>query len=149
MDGFSVSILIAAFSMWLGLNHPEFKGVTPPPVEVKFHSYTELCYLYFGENCNPGIGPVAEALYLNDTIYLPDVCNYNKDIYCQSLILHELVHHFQIYSEIDYAAKCPTNSKAPRELEAYMIQKKWLEEQGVNPWLYIDGMAVSSAGSCK
>lgn len=76
---------------------------------------------------NPDNGRV-HGLYINGTIYLSDAIPYG--VWRDSVILHELVHHYQ--------ADSPPVCLGQMEREAYEVQEQWLKERGVDIWDYLD-----------
>ena len=70
------------------------------------------------------------ALYNHDTKTVILQKHFSiKSIKDQSILLHELVHHFQFYwNPAKYKKMC----KGHVEREAYSIHRKWLEEKGYN-----------------
>lgn len=149
MEMLSIKALVAAFGIMLSSTHDApFKGVQPPPIQVEFRTDQQLCEMQFADRCSDDDTWEFAALYINNVMYLNEDCDYVLDQYCQSVILHELVHHYQDYSDVDYWRKCDVDPIAPMEAEAYEIQIKWLEEQGLDPWVFLDGLSVLSAGVC-
>lgn len=149
MVTFSIATWLAAFSVVLsGFDDSPFKGVSPPPVNVEFKTNEQLCAMQFADKCTPDSSWDFAAIYTLNTIHLNVDCDYNNDVYCQSVLLHELVHHYQAYSDVDYILKCDVDPVAPKEFEAYKIQIKWLEDQEVDPWKFLDGLSVMGASSC-
>ena len=72
------------------------------------------------------------------------VINSIKD---QSILLHELVHHFQYYWD---ATKYKKMCSGHVEREAYDIHRKWLEEKGHNLFATINmnDLTLSLITSC-
>ena len=71
-----------------------------------------------------------QAIYksTNAMIYLRDTWR-STELYDQSVLLHELVHHLQMNNNV----KAPC--QAAKERQAYDLQVAWLREQGVeNPY---------------
>lgn len=121
-------VTLAAMAAWLSgkTEHP-----TPnhaPDIVTK--SPQEMWWMmYPGQPLpeNPDDGRVW-GLYTTGTIYLSDTL---KDgVWRDSIILHELVHHYQ--------AGSPPVCIGRMEREAYEIQQQWLEERGVDIWDHLD-----------
>lgn len=68
------------------------------------------------------------AMYTNGMMFLPDTTDLSRE-YDQSVLLHELVHHFQFIEDREY--DCPAAS----EKAAYDIEDKWRKERGMPPAL--------------
>jgi hypothetical protein len=83
------------------------------------------------------------GVYISDTIYLLNDFDVN-DIWDQSILLHELVHHYQEYNKIEDLYECPER----REYHAIMIQKEWVDQQGKNIWEYLNPLWVLGEMSC-
>jgi hypothetical protein len=124
-DGFK----LAAFSAWL-TNKTEYP--TPSAPEIVRKSDKALWWMMqpgvpFPEN--PADGRV-HGLYIDGTIYLAETCG--DSAWCDSVLLHELVHHYQSESGVDLPCL------GEQEREAYQIQEKWLAERGVDIWDHLD-----------
>ena len=63
--------------------------------------------------------PITQRIYLNNKVDLFSVKG-------RALLIHEMVHHIQIQSHLENYA-CP----GATELEAYTLENKWAQEQGV------------------
>lgn len=127
----SVGVLMAALIAWMTANSdmaaPEYGA------RVEIRTPEQLWYMFnpgqeFPED--PANGRV-HGLYQADTIYLSTDCPLT-DVFCQSVVLHELVHHYQDYGEGELVCY------GQREREAYLLQQKWLEQRGVDIWDHLD-----------
>lgn len=70
----------------------------------------------------------ARAMYIPGMVILDNEAWDADDPVQISLLVHELVHHAQLFSKRKYA--CPD----AKEYEAYTLQNKWLEDQGERPF---------------
>ena len=72
-------------------------------------------------------GTFACGLYDHETqsIWLPEGCRAD-DLFDQSTLLHELVHHVQTVTGMQYPCL------AAQEPLAYGLQAQWLQEQGID-----------------
>lgn len=80
----------------------------------------------------------ARAMYIPGMVILDNGSWEEDDPVQVSLLVHELVHHAQLYSKRQYPCA------AAKEYEAYTIQNKWLEQHGEAPFAsqsWIDRMA--------
>ncbi|MEJ0062049.1 MAG: DUF6647 family protein [Alphaproteobacteria bacterium] len=80
----------------------------------------------------------ARAMYIPGMVILDNETWEQDDPIQVSLLVHELVHHAQLFSKRKY----PCDDA--REYEAYTIQNKWLEEKGEHPFAsqaWIDRMS--------
>lgn len=113
--------LMPAMLIWICL---QIGCEPPPPPDVVWVSRTELRERVFGD-VSPA-GAIVCGLYddATQTILLPDGCS-PENILDQSTLLHELVHHVQVVTQMEYP--CP----AARERLAYGLQAQWLEEKGI------------------
>jgi hypothetical protein len=84
----------------------------------------------------------ARALYIPGMVVLDNKSWKQEDPVQLSLLVHELVHHAQLYSGRHYPCA------AAKEYEAYAVQNKWLEERGYPPFAsqgWINTMASCEA----
>lgn len=70
----------------------------------------------------------AKSLYIPGTVVMDNESWDPEDPAQVGLLLHELVHHAQLFSKRKYP--CPD----AREYEAYSLQNKWLTSQGYPPF---------------
>ena len=82
----------------------------------------------------------ARALYVSGMVVLDHRYFDAEDTTQQSLLVHELVHYAQSYRN-QSAWGCPQE----KEVEAYTLQNKWLEEQGSSPYVRASWIARMSA----
>jgi hypothetical protein len=113
--------LIPGMLIWICL---QIGCEPPPPPKVVVVSQEVIDARVYGEN--PHGGTCVCGLYdpETETIWLPEDCRAD-DIFNQSTLLHELVHHVQTVTEMDYPCL------AAREPLAYGLQAQWLQESGV------------------
>lgn len=81
----------------------------------------------------------ARAVYVAGVVVLDHRYFDADDSTQMSLLVHELVHYAQSYQR-QVAWSCPQS----KEVEAYSLQNKWLEEQGHSPFVrasWIDRMS--------
>lgn len=137
----TASLLLGAFIAWMTANSDLPRPDVRPIIEVK--TPEELWHMYlpgreFPED--PDDGRV-HGLYIAGTIYISSNCPLS-DLFCQSVILHELVHAYQEQmDEVECLGRL--------EAEAYRLQKQWLEERGISIWDHLDPlytMMVMQAG---
>jgi hypothetical protein len=83
----------------------------------------------------------AVAAYIPGQIIINNIIWDPGSLVSQSYLVHELVHHAQLFSGKTYA--CPE----AKEREAYTLQNKWLVEHGQDPIVNDDWIADISA--CK
>src|ERR1700722_19873162 len=69
----------------------------------------------------------AAAAYLPGQIIINNMIWDPESPQARSYIIHELVHHAQLLSRVKYPCH------AAKEREAYMLQNRWLVEQGGEP----------------
>lgn len=143
----TVSVLIAAFLSWLMINEPQFVTVdAPQKITYELVSNEELVSIALGpEYLDKGFNAWGYYVVGQDKILLREDCDYQNDIYCQSIILHELVHHLVTYSDIEFI--CPQHE----EIMAYELQIDWLEERKVDPWTrpdMINALWIAGSYSC-
>ncbi|MGB4100571.1 MAG: DUF6647 family protein [Alphaproteobacteria bacterium] len=80
----------------------------------------------------------ARAMYIPGMVILDNEAWEADDPVQISLLVHELVHHAQLFSKRKYACA------DAKEYEAYIIQNKWLEAHGARPFAsqtWIDEMS--------
>jgi hypothetical protein len=80
----------------------------------------------------------ARAMYIPGMVILNNTTWEEEDPIQISLLVHELVHHAQLFSKRKYACA------DAKEYEAYTIQNKWLEQNGQHPFasqMWIDEMS--------
>jgi len=57
----------------------------------------------------------------------------SSELYSRATLLHELVHHVQVFNRV------PLPCRRARERDAYRLTLKWLEQQGVaDPYAFLD-----------
>jgi hypothetical protein len=86
----------------------------------------------------------AVAAYLPGQIFINNVIWDPSSLVSQSYLVHELVHHAQLFSGKVYP--CPE----AKEREAYTLQNKWLLEHGEEPIVsdgWIDNMSQCRVSS--
>lgn len=83
----------------------------------------------------------AKALYIGGTVILDHRYFDPEDETQVSLLVHELVHYAQAYKR-SVAWTCAQ----AKEVEAYTIQNKWLEDQGHSP--FVNASWISRASAC-
>lgn len=66
----------------------------------------------------------ARAMYIPGMVILDNNTWDERDMTQISLLVHDLVHHAQLYSNKKYACN------AAKEFEAYTLQNKWLQQHG-------------------
>lgn len=82
----------------------------------------------------------ARALYVGGTVFLDHRLFDAEDSTQLSLLVHELVHYAQSFKRGPWA--CPQ----AKEVEAYTLQNKWLEEQGHSP--FVTASWINRMASC-
>jgi hypothetical protein len=85
----------------------------------------------------------ARAMYIPGMVILDNNSWEESDPVQISLLVHELVHHAQLFSKRKYACA------DAKEYEAYSIQNKWLEQHGQAPFAsqaWIDRMSRCENG---
>ncbi len=85
----------------------------------------------------------AKALYVGGQVVLDHRYFDHEDSTQMSLLVHELVHYAQSYKR-STVWSCPQS----KEVEAYTLQNKWLEERGHSPFVrasWIGRMAACPA----
>ncbi len=86
----------------------------------------------------------ARAMYIPGMVILNNHSWEEQDPVQISLLVHELVHHAQLFSKRQYPCA------AAKEYEAYTIQNKWLEEHGQHAFAsqyWIDKMSSCDGSS--
>lgn len=81
----------------------------------------------------------ARAMYIPGMVILDNEAWEADDPVQLSLLVHELVHHAQLFSKRKYACS------DAKEYEAYIIQNQWLEAHGQKPFAsqaWIDEMST-------
>lgn len=84
----------------------------------------------------------AAAAYLPGQIVISNVMWDPESLRAQSYLVHELVHHTQLIGRKSFPCS------AAREREAYMLQNRWLEAHGEEPFVsqdWIDRIASCNA----
>ncbi|NBX74834.1 MAG: hypothetical protein EBZ69_05760 [Alphaproteobacteria bacterium] len=84
----------------------------------------------------------ARALYIPGSVILGDDDWSHTDPTKLSLLVHELVHHVQMFNKRKYACN------DAKEYEAYIIQNEWLKANGQRPFAsqhWIDRMSSCGA----
>ncbi len=69
----------------------------------------------------------AQAMYVPGTVLLDNLRWDPEDPTQLSLLVHELVHHVQMFDKRQW--RCP----AAKEAQAYELQNRWLEQHGHRP----------------
>ena len=113
--------LIPGMLVWICLQI----GCEPPaPPDLIFVSQEMLLERAYRDR--PHEEPYVCGLYDDETqtVWLPHECRAD-DVSDQSTLLHELVHHVQTVTAMEYPCL------AAREPLAYALQAQWLREQGV------------------
>ncbi len=82
----------------------------------------------------------ARSLYIPGTVIMDNESWDPADTKQLSLLVHELVHHAQLFSKRRYP--CPD----AREVDSYTVQNKWLASQGEAPFASQDW--ISQMSSC-
>jgi len=113
--------LIPGMLVWICL---QIGCEPPPPPDIISVSQEVLLERVYGDN--PHEGAYVCGFYDDETqtVWLPHECRVD-DLSDQSTLLHELVHHVQTVTGMDYP--CPP----AREPLAYALQAQWLQEHGV------------------
>lgn len=132
--------LILAFLMWISA---ETGLAVPPAPPVVIVSQEEIARRAFGALAKEA---GATALYDNEsgTVYLREGWD-ARDLYSRATLLHELVHHVQVFNRVP--AACP----AAHERLAYRLTLVWLEQQGVedpHAMLNIDEFTIAVLSMC-
>jgi hypothetical protein len=83
---------------------------------------------------------LARALYVPGEVDIDDQFWDPTDVKAISFLVHELVHHAQLYRGIAYACN---NTK---EWEAYKLQNLWLAEHGLPP--VVDNSWIARMARC-
>jgi hypothetical protein len=114
--------LIAALTGWIAIQMG-FSVIEPP--HIFFVPQIQMNKIAYGSNA--ANSPYLRATYSQQekTIYLRENWN-SENLTDRSILVHELVHHFQIIHDIKYECH------AARERLAYDLQFAWLRKQGVN-----------------
>ncbi len=119
-----MNALLSAIVVWLSINF-DLPATYDHP-EIVFAPAAQISDLGYADKSKENQQAV-EAVY-NDVrrvIYLPDSWD-EKSPADLSILVHEMVHHLQNLSEIEYA--CP----GAREEPAYAAQGRWLKLFGYN-----------------
>lgn len=82
----------------------------------------------------------ARSLYIPGTVIMDSESWDPTDKEQLSLLVHELVHHAQLFAKRRYP--CPD----AREVDSYTIQNRWLASQGENPFASQDW--INQMSSC-
>lgn len=138
----TIKTLLVSFMLWMNSH----TGLTIPHLpDIVYKTDKELFYMIYPGNIYEGPEKSVNVMgvYISDTIYLLNDFDVN-DIWDQSVLLHELVHHFQVYNNIEDLYECPER----REYHAIMIQKEWLDQQDKNIWEYLNPLWVLGTMSC-
>jgi hypothetical protein len=137
-----MNAMIITLIGWIAANS-NFAVVDPPRILlIPKHEMGELYYRASEENKFFQL----QAFYnfTNATIYLPDTWR-PTELYDQSMLLHELVHHLQAQNNV----KVPC--QVAFERQAYDLQVTWLREQGVeNPYALMgtNALAIYVISAC-
>lgn len=111
-------------------------GVRVPALPRVVASRSQLVQIVSRMN---GVAGRARALYVGGIVLLDHRLFDAEDSTQLSLLVHELVHYAQSFKRGGWA--CPQ----AKEVEAYTLQNKWLEEQGHSPFVtasWINRMAA-------
>lgn len=133
--------LIVALLTWISAQ----TGLAmPPPPTVAMLSKEEMSNLVYRRGWKASDD--VPAAYDRDTgiVYLRNDWD-ARDLRSRARLLHELVHHVQVYNRIPY------DCSEAREPEAYHLALKWLEEQGVadpHAVLNIDEFSIFVLSRC-
>ena len=135
-----MSDLVAAFLIWIAGQTGLAMPAPPPVVLISEGRLNELA---------SGRSDVGQfrGLYNREEgiVYLPESWN-PADIRNRATLLHELVHHVQIFNKVP--VQCP----AQLEVQAYDVTIKWLREQGIqDPYevLKIDECVIALISMCR
>lgn len=135
--------MVIALLAWITLN----AGLkAPEPPKILFLPKAGMNELYYGKSVVKDSTFDLKAFYDREgrTIYLPHGWN-SADLLDNSILLHELVHHWQRMNGLKLS--CP----AEFERQAIELQSKWLLEQGIaNPYqaLGLDAFSVRILLAC-
>jgi hypothetical protein len=103
--------------------------VPPPaaPPEIRFASRREMARMRFGPEFREDQAENVIALYNTEqrVMWLPDGWT-GDDPAEMSILVHEMVHHIQQVSAVDFPCL------AAREKDAYAVQARWLDEHGLD-----------------
>jgi hypothetical protein len=122
-----LQLILVELVAWLE-NQGRFnkKNVQPPEIAV-IHD-DDMCQMAYGENviehginCNNILGLYN---FINKTIYIVDSLNLDS-VYGKSIILHELVHHYQYECNYDDSITC----LADLEPLSYELEKKYFKDE--------------------
>jgi len=84
----------------------------------------------------------AQSAYIPGTVVMDDLRWDPDDSTQVSLLVHELVHHAQLFmNNVNWP--CPD----AREAQAYNLQNKWLEENGHYP--FVQASWIARISSCS
>lgn len=135
--------IVAAALVWVQAHSPSLTPHYDDPVSVVVLEPEQLWYLSgTSVRYEDRDEEVLWGLHINGTVYLTSDCDYKLDTFCQSIIVHEIVHFLQEQSDNTYACV------GKQEKEAYLIQRDWMEAQGKSLWDYIDPLYTISLFRC-
>lgn len=126
--------IVAPLMAWVEMQ----TGVRVPVLPQVIASQTTLNSVVSGMG---RISGRARALYVRGTVILDHRYFDPEDTTQLSLLVHELVHYAQSYQSRSVWA-CPQ----AKEVEAYSLQNKWLEELGHSP--FVRASWINRMGSC-
>ena len=130
-----MDILVALLINWLAINE-DIHIESPPPVH---YSPPETLQKLFGSPVLALYDHRAGVVYLANTV---DV----RTIYGASVVVHELVHHYQNESGLTSSYDCLQQSEGL----AYKVQKNYLKANSLNPKDYpeLDGFSILIKSLC-
>jgi len=116
-----LSETVRSYMNWI-IQQTGWPGADAPPIRVT--SFAHLGELSGLSSDAEWIRPAAFYSKSEHLIYLADGWN-KDDLVDQSILVHELVHHFQIEDHIQFACW------GRYEAQAYELQIQWLRAQGI------------------
>ena len=133
MDPGTMKAIVASMLTWLGAHSDYAAGNDAPAVALVPHSFVED--LACGGPCDVlGVYPDGNMVYIDQALE-PET-----NICARSVILHELVHYLQDRDR-KYLNLGPLLRWNVREMEAYGLQRMYLQENGIKaafkPKLYL------------
>jgi hypothetical protein len=86
-----------------------------------------------------------KAFYLRgEGVFIDDALDPERDLRARSILLHELVHHVQgVTGRFDSLPDC--DAWYAREVEAYQIQNRYLQQEGSNVGYHMSGYVHNCA----
>lgn len=131
--------LVAHLMAWV--EHETGTSVAQAPVVIVNHEAFQQVVYRQGET----FAGRPQAAYRAGTVYLDNLRWDPEEPTQLSLLVHELVHHAQRYMK-DVTWACPD----AREAQAYILQNRWLEQQGHAPFVrtsWIKRMSACPGGT--